>query len=63
MAAVFQPVNPSDGSGLGGVSGIVTDPENGLWFSDRGIIHIREAQLHSWTPAKWNSRAFGSPMD
>jgi len=42
----FQPVNPSDGSAFGGISGIVGDPEDGLWFAEnRGIIHIREAQL------------------
>src|SRR5262249_8798404 len=42
----FQPAIPSDGSAFGGVSGIVADPEDGLWFSEsRGIIHIPEAQL------------------
>ena len=54
----FQPVDPSDGSAFGGISGIVADPEDGLWFSEnRGIIHIREAQLRQLAPAKWNSRA------
>jgi ligand-binding sensor domain-containing protein len=53
----FQPVSPSDGSAFGGVSGIVADSADGLWFSEnRGIIHIPEAQLRqSWAPAKWNS--------
>jgi signal transduction histidine kinase len=42
----FQTVNPSDGSTFGGISGIVADPEDGLWFSEnRGVMHIREAQL------------------
>jgi signal transduction histidine kinase/streptogramin lyase len=42
----FQPVHPSDGSAFSGVSGIVADPEDGLWFSEnRGIIHIHETQL------------------
>ena len=44
----FQPVSPSDGGAFGGVSGIVADPQDGLWFSEnRGIIHIRKAQLRS----------------
>lgn len=42
----FHPVNPSDGSTFDNVSGIIADPEDGVWFSEnRGIIHIREAQL------------------
>jgi ligand-binding sensor domain-containing protein len=42
----FHPVNPWDGSIFGSVSGIVVDPEDGLWFSEnRGIIHIGETQL------------------
>lgn len=42
----FHAVNPSDGSALGGVSGIVASPDDGLWFSEnRGIRHIPEAQL------------------
>jgi signal transduction histidine kinase/ligand-binding sensor domain-containing protein len=42
----FQPVNRSDGSAFGGISGMVADPEDGLWFSEnRGIIHVPEAQL------------------
>ena len=58
----FQPVNPSDGSAFGGVSGIVTDPENGLWFSEnRGIIHIREAQLQQLDSGKVEFESFGSP--
>ena len=32
----FQPINPSDGGVFGGVSGIVTDAEDGLWFPKIG---------------------------
>ena len=56
----FQPVNPSDGSAFGGVSGIVADPEDGLWFSEnRGIIHIREAQLRQLGSGKVEFESFG----
>jgi ligand-binding sensor domain-containing protein len=60
----FQPVNPSDGSAFGGISGIVVDPEGGLWFSEnRGIIH----SFDSCPLGKWNSRAsvcwMGSPQN
>ena len=58
----FQPVNPSDGSAFGGVSGIVADPEGGLWFSEnRGIIHIREAQLRQLGSGKVEFESFGLP--
>ena len=56
----FQPVYPSDGSAFGGVSGIVADSDNGLWFSDnRGIIHIREAQLRQLGPGNVDFESFG----
>lgn len=56
----FQPVHPSDGSAFGGVSGIVADAENGLWFSEnRGIIHIREAQLRKLDAGKVEFESFG----
>jgi len=56
----FQPVNPSDGGAFGGVSGIVNDPEDGLWFSEnRGIIHIREAQLRHLSSGKVEFESFG----
>jgi signal transduction histidine kinase len=56
----FQPVNPSDGSAFGGISGIVADPENGLWFSDnRGVIHIRGAQLRESGARKVEFETFG----
>lgn len=56
----FQPVNPSDGSAFGGISGIVVDPEEGLWFSEnRGIIHIREAQLRQLGSGKVEFELFG----
>jgi PAS domain S-box-containing protein len=56
----FQPVNPLDGSAFGGVSGIVIDPEDGLWFSEnRGITHIREAQLRQLGSNKGEFESFG----
>jgi ligand-binding sensor domain-containing protein len=54
----FQPVNPSEGSAFSGVSGIVADRDEGLWFSEtRGIIHVGRAQLQEFIPDKSNSRA------
>ena len=42
----FQQVNALDGSVFTGVSGIVAETDDGLWFSDnRGIVHIREDHL------------------
>src|SRR5207247_418445 len=39
----FQSVKGSDGSAFAGISGIVSDSNGGLWFSEhRGIIHMRE---------------------
>jgi PAS domain S-box-containing protein len=56
----FQAVSPSDGSAFGGVSGIVTDPEGGLWFSEnRGIIQIPEAQLQQFGSGKVEYERFG----
>lgn len=56
----FQPVNASDGSAFGGISGIVVDPENGLWFSEnRGIIHIPDAQLRQLDHGKVQFESFG----
>ena len=56
----FQPVNPSDGGAFGGVSGIIADPQDGLWFSEnRGIIHIREAQLRKVGSGKVDFDSFG----
>jgi len=55
----FQPVNQSDGSAFGGISGIVDDPEDGLWFAEnRGIIHIREAQLRQLGSGKVEFETF-----
>ena len=55
----FQPVNPSNGSSFGGVSGIVLDSEGGLWFSEnRGIIHIPEAQLRQLGTGKVEFESF-----
>jgi PAS domain S-box-containing protein len=56
----FHPVNPSDGSAFGGISGIVVDSEGGLWFSEnRGIIHIREAQLRQLGSERVEFESFG----
>jgi signal transduction histidine kinase/ligand-binding sensor domain-containing protein len=56
----FHPVNPSDGSVFGGISGIVVDPDDGLWFSEkRGIIHIPEAQLRQSGSGKVEFESFG----
>jgi PAS domain S-box-containing protein len=56
----FQSVNLSDGSAFGGISGIVVDPEDGLWFSEnRGIIHIRGAQLRQLGSGKVEFESFG----
>lgn len=56
----FQPIYPSDGGAFGGVSGIVVDPGDGLWFSDnRGIIHIPEAQLRRVGSGKVEFESFG----
>jgi signal transduction histidine kinase/ligand-binding sensor domain-containing protein len=56
----FQLVNPSDGSVFGGISGIIADPESGLWFSEkRGIIHIPEAQLQQLSSGKVEFESFG----
>jgi signal transduction histidine kinase/ligand-binding sensor domain-containing protein len=58
--ARFHPVNPSNGSAFGGVSGIVADPQDGLWFSEnRGIIHIPEAQLPQLGSSKVEFESFG----
>ncbi len=56
----FQPVTSSDGKAFAGVSGIVADAEDGLWFSDnRGIVHIRESQLQQPGPGKVEFESFG----
>jgi signal transduction histidine kinase len=52
----FQPINASDGSTFGGVSGMIADTEGGLWFSEnRGVIHIREAQLRQSSSVEFES--------
>jgi len=56
----FHPVIPSDGGVFGGVSGIVVDPDGGLWFSDnRGIVHIPEARLRQSGSGKVEFETFG----
>lgn len=58
--ARFQPIVPVDGSAFGGISGIVSDSEGGLWFSEnRGIIHIREAQLQHLSSSEVEFESFG----
>jgi signal transduction histidine kinase/ligand-binding sensor domain-containing protein len=55
----FQPVDPADGGAFGGISGIVVDPEDGLWFSEnRGIMHIPEAQLRQLHSGKVQFESF-----
>lgn len=42
----FQVVHSSEGNVFAGVSGIIADPGDGLWFSEnRGVIHIHENQI------------------
>ena len=42
----FHLVNADDGTSFGGISGIIDDPGNGLWFSEnRGVIQIPESEL------------------
>lgn len=57
----FQRVIPSDGSAFGGISGMVIDSENGLWFSEnRGIIHIPQTQLRQLgSSSKVDFESFG----
>jgi signal transduction histidine kinase len=56
----FHAVDPSDGSALGGVSGIVAAPDDGLWFSEnQGIRHIPEAQLRQLDSGKVEFETFG----
>lgn len=56
----FHPVIPSDGSALGGVSGLVTAPNNGLWFSEnQGIRHIPEGQFRQLDSGKVEFETFG----
>ena len=56
----FHPVNPSDGSALGGVSGLVAAPDSGLWFSEnQGIRHIPEGQLRRLDSGKVEIETFG----
>lgn len=55
----FQRVNPADGGSFGGISGIIADPEDGLWFCEnRGIIHIRENQLRQLSSGKVEFESF-----
>jgi signal transduction histidine kinase/ligand-binding sensor domain-containing protein len=56
----FQPVHSSDGKAFAGVSGIVTEADDGLWFSDnRGIIHIGDNQLQQLSSGKVEFESFG----
>jgi signal transduction histidine kinase/ligand-binding sensor domain-containing protein len=42
----FTPLHASDGRPFAGVSGIVAEAEDGLWFAEhRGIVHVRDDQL------------------
>jgi signal transduction histidine kinase/ligand-binding sensor domain-containing protein len=56
----FHPINPADGTAFSGTSGIVADPEDGLWFSEkRGIIHIHDAQLQQLGSGKVEFDSYG----
>jgi signal transduction histidine kinase/ligand-binding sensor domain-containing protein len=56
----FHALNQADGSALGGVSGLVADPGDGLWFSEnQGIRHIPEAQLRQRDSGKVGIEIFG----
>jgi len=56
----FHPLHPSDGSALGGVSGLVAAPDDGLWFSEnQGIRHIPEGQLRQVDSGKVKLQTFG----
>lgn len=56
----FRPVTPSDGGAFGSIAGIVADPDDGLWFSEkRGVIHIPEAQLQQLDSGKVEFESFG----
>lgn len=56
----FQSVVSEDGSAFSGISGIVVDPKDGLWFSEnRGIVHIPEAQLGQLNSGKVEFESFG----
>jgi len=56
----FHAVNPADGSALGGVSGLVADSGDGLWFSEnQGIRHIPETQLRHRDSGKVGIETFG----
>lgn len=56
----FRSVVSEDGSAFSGISGIVVDPKDGLWFSEnRGIIHIPEAQLGQLSSGKVEFESFG----
>src|SRR6185369_16597791 len=49
-----------EGNAFGSVSGIVADSEDGLWLSEnRGVIHIREAQLQQLGSGKVEFESFG----
>ena len=56
----FRLVSPADGSAFGSVSGILADSDDGLWFAEqRGVIHIRKAQLQQLSPGKVEFESFG----
>jgi signal transduction histidine kinase/ligand-binding sensor domain-containing protein len=56
----FRSVESSDGVAFAGVSGIVADTDDGLWFSDnRGIIHIPDDQLQHAGAGEVTFESFG----
>jgi signal transduction histidine kinase/ligand-binding sensor domain-containing protein len=57
----FHPVVPPDGRVLSGVSGIIIDSDEGLWFSaNQGIIHIPQSQSEQLAAGKFNVQTYGS---
>lgn len=57
----FHPVIPRDGRVFSGISGIVIDSDDGLWFSaNEGIIHIPPSQPEQLEAGKFNFQAYGS---
>jgi signal transduction histidine kinase/ligand-binding sensor domain-containing protein len=56
----FHPIDPADGSSFGGISGVIANPRDGLWFAEnRGIVHIPASQLRHLGSGKVEFESFG----
>jgi hypothetical protein len=56
----FHPIDPADGSSFGGISGVIANPRDGLWFAEnRGIVHIPASQLRHLGSGKMEFESFG----